>query len=288
MNTQMSRKFVRSITAAALSTVVLFTGWSAPPEAHAAANAVPSYEVKFLLDSNDVLNADGTLKGAVNSAFSVASSPERQLVEYFDTDSLDLNGEGWNARFRKKESKSNYELTYKKRFAVENGKLDDALTAANAAGFDASDDNYEAEVDWGYGKQTLSFSNTKKVDASKGLVLPSESEALKLLVSSIPGKLDKAVSKGWGTKMLKASYAHGPVQVSKYAGTFDGQEVDIEVWPIRSASGTGTEPLVEISFKTDDYAVASAERAKLMDKLDGEGWLIHADSLKTNLILERY
>lgn len=61
-----------------------------------------------------------------------------------------------------KENKSDYELTYKKRYPVVNGNIQAALTLANQEGFDASDDNYEAEVDWGYGKQTLSFSNTKR------------------------------------------------------------------------------------------------------------------------------
>lgn len=64
--------------------------------------------------------------------------------------------------FSQKDDKNNYELTYKKRYPVINGDINAALTLANQEGFDKSDDNYEAEIDWGYGKQTLSFSNTKK------------------------------------------------------------------------------------------------------------------------------
>ncbi|CAM3454408.1 MULTISPECIES: hypothetical protein [Saccharibacillus] len=288
MNTKSPNAFTKKLTVTALSAAVLFTSWSAAPQAHAASNATPTYEVKFLLDSSDVLNANGSLQASVNAAFEITSAPKRQLVEYFDTNAQDLNGEGWNVRFRKKEDKSDYELTYKKRFAVQNGQINDALSAANAAGFDSSDTNYEAEVDWGYGKQTLSFSNTKKVKASTGLILPSASKALELLVKEIPGKLEKTRSNGWGKDTLKKSRVHGPIEVTKYAGEFNGVEIDIEVLPLLNASGTGTEPLIEISFKTDDYSAAAANRTELMDELNAEGWLIPADSLKTNTILDRY
>lgn len=282
------RKFVKTVAVTVLGSTVLFTGWNTTPEADAASNAVPGYEVKFLLDSDEVLTSGGGLSSAVNQAFEIGSSPERLMVEYFDTDALELNEESWNVRLRKKESKSDYELTYKKRFDVQNGQIDAALTAANAAGFDSSDDNYKAEVDWGYGKQTLSFSVTKEKKASKGLSLPSDQKALEMLVNEIPGKLEKTRSKGWGKDTLEDARAYGPVLVTKYGGEFNGVDVDIEVWPILNASGTGTDSVVEISFKTDSYTEAASQRAELMDELESEGWLIPADSLKTNLILDRY
>lgn len=282
------RKLVKTVAVTVLGSAVLFTGWSTTPEVNAASNAVPGYEVKFLLDSDEVLTSGGGLSTAVNQAFDIASSPERLMVEYFDTDALELNDESWNVRLRKKESKSDYELTYKKRFDVQNGQIDAALTAANAAGFDSSDDNYKAEVDWGYGKQTLSFSVTKEKKASKGLSLPSDQKALEMLVNEIPGKLEKTRSKGWGKDTLEDARAYGPVLVTKYGGDFNGVDVDIEVWPILNASGTGNDSIVEISFKTDSYTEAASQRAELMDELESEGWLVPADSLKTNLILDRY
>ncbi|MCQ4085526.1 hypothetical protein [Saccharibacillus sp. JS10] len=282
------RKLVRKVTVTVLGSSLLLAGWSVLPEVNAASNAVPGYEVKFLMNANKVLTSGGGLNPAVNQNFDIVSSPERLLVEYFDTNSLDLGSEDWNVRLRKKESKSDYELTYKKRFDVQNGQIDAALTTANAVGFDSSDDNYKAEVDWGYNKQTLSFSVTKSKKASKGLSLPSNEKALEMLVSEIPGKLDKTRVKGWGTTTLQNSRAHGPVLVTKYSGDFNGIEVYIEVWPILNAAGTGTESLVEISFKTDQYAQAAAQRTQLMNELQSEGWLVPADSLKTNLILDRY
>lgn len=282
------RKLMKTAAVTVIGSAVLFTGWSTAPEANAASNAVPGYEVKFLLDSDEVLTSGGGLSSAVNQAFDIGSSPERLMVEYFDTDALDLNSESWNVRLRKKESKANYELTYKKRFDVQNGQIDAALSTANAAGFDSSDDNYKAEVDWGYSKQTLSFSVTKEKKASKGLSLPSDQKALEMLVAEIPGKLEKTRSKGWGKDTLEDARAYGPVSVTKYGGDFNGVDVDIEVWPILNASGTGTESVVEISFKTDSYSEAASQRAELMDELESEGWLVPADSLKTNLILDRY
>lgn len=281
-------KATKTFAIAVLSTVVLAASWQAPLKAEAAANAVPTYEVKFMLKADQVLNSDLTLQDEVLDVFEIEEPASYQLVEYFDTESQELNDSGWNVRFRKKEDKKKYELTYKKRYAITNGDITAALTQANLDGFSADDTNYEAEIDWGYGKQTLSFSNDKEEAASKGLTLPDSDDALEMLVDNIPGKLDKTNSNGWGTDTLEQSYAHGPIQVSKYTGTFEDLETDIELWPIVTEDGTGTENVIEISFKTDDYETAAASRADLLELLESYDWLVPADSLKTNLVLDRY
>ncbi|EHS59911.1 hypothetical protein [Paenibacillus sp. Aloe-11] len=281
-------RFTKVLSVLTLSAALLITGWKGAEPVQAAANATPSYEVKLLLDTTQVLNADGSLKGSVVNEFQINDEAQRLSVEYFDTDQLQLNGEGWNVRFRKKEDKKNYELTYKKRYTVTNGDIDSALTKANKEGFSASDDNYDAEVDWGYSKQTLSFSNDKKTNASKGLTLPSPDQALKQLLDNLPGKLQNWKSSNWGKKALADSRVRGPVQVSKYEGIFQGLDTDVEVWPIRSANGSGTDTIIEISFKTSDYSTAASNRTKLINLLQSKGWLVPADSLKTNLVLERY
>ena len=48
--------------------------------------------------------------------------------------------------------------------------------------------------------------------------------------------------------------------------------MSLEIWPIRNADGTGTENLIEISFKTSDVSVASQLRSELMDTLESNGW----------------
>ncbi|MBY0215884.1 CYTH domain-containing protein [Paenibacillus illinoisensis] len=262
--------------------------FQAPP-ASAAANAVPAYEVKFLAKPELVLNSDGTPRSEVIQTLSLDSTPRNISAEYFDTNALNLNQAGWDVRFRKKDDKNNYELTYKKRYPVINGDINAALTLANQEGFDASDDNYEAEIDWGYGKQTLSFSNTKKVDTqATGVQLPSEKDALDMLLDKLPGKLKNWSSSNWGKQTLSQSRAHGPVTFQRYAGTWNGQELSFEVWPIRNADGTGFENLVEVSFKTEDAAAVSGLRTELLQVLESNNWLIPADGLKTQTILERY
>ncbi|WP_315794257.1 CYTH domain-containing protein [Paenibacillus sp. BIC5C1] len=274
-----------------LSIVTLGSGLTflEAPQASAAANAVPAYEVKFLAKPELVLNTDGTPRSEVIQTLGLSSTARNISAEYFDTNTLNLDQQGWNVRFRKKDDKNNYELTYKKRYPVINGDVNAALTLANQEGFDASDDNYEAEIDWGYGKQTLSFSNTKKVDTkATGVQLPSQQEALSMLLDKLPGKLKNWSSSNWGKQQLTASRAYGPVTFQRYEGTWNGQELTLEVWPIRNAAGTGVENIVEISFKTTDSTAVSGLRTQLMQVLENKNWLIPADGLKTQLILERY
>jgi hypothetical protein len=62
----------------------------------------------------------------------------------------------------------------------------------------------------------------------------------------------------------------------------------VEVLPVKDSTGTGTEYVVELSFKTDNYADAAQLHADAVAVADGHGWLYHGDILKTQLILDRY
>lgn len=278
-----------------MATIVGFTAWGSGfagavlEPVSAAPNAVPSYEVKFIAKPEAVLTPEGNVQGEVIEQLGLASTPQAIGVAFYDTDELALNEQGWNVRFRKKEDKSNYELTYKKRYPILNGDIDAALTLANKEGFDSSDTNYEAEVDWGYSKQTLSFSNTKKISTNAvGAQLPSEQDMLTMLLDKLPGKLNKWSAPNWGKQILSQSRVYGPLVFYRYEGQWEGQKLTLEVWPIRNSEGTGTEDLVEISFKTDDRTTATILRSELMDLLELNGWLLPVDGLKTQLILERY
>ncbi|WP_197275057.1 hypothetical protein [Luteipulveratus halotolerans] len=118
--------------------------------------------------------------------------------------------------------------------------------------------------------------------------MPSESTGRTWLVNEIPGKLDDWGSNGWGGDTLSASRQHGPVTSTVWKGTWQGVEVDVEVLPVKAASGTGTENVVELSFKTDTQSQAASLRSQAISTTDGKGWLLHTDVLKTNLILNRY
>lgn len=248
--------------------------------------ATPNFEVKLSL--LDTALSSGEPSATLVSALSLASSSEERSYAYFDTDGKDLNGAGWAVRLRHKAGKD-LQLTYKKRYAV-SGSLNDALAQAQAEGFDSSDDNYEAQVDWSYGKQTLSFANTKKESAAgyAGTALPGVEEGLALLVDRIPGKLEDWNSKNWGKDTLKASRAHGPVTSRVWDGTWEGTEASIEVLPVKTADGSGTELFTEFSFKVDDEATAASLRDKAIAQMDASGWLDKDGDLKTSLVLDRY
>ncbi len=266
---------------------VLFGGVRAPL-ASAASNAEPNFEVKLDLVAA-ALDSSGAPTAEVRSAFGLGASPKALAYEYFDTSSLELKNAGWSVRLRHKDGKD-LDLDYKKRFAISGENIDAALTEADRQGFDSSDTNYAAQVDWTYEKMTLSFSNKKSESAKgyKGTRLPAESDARKLLVDRIPGKLSNWSERNWGRDQLAASRQHGPVEARDWSGSWQGTDIDLEVVPIRASSGSGTETVIELSFKTDTRDEARTLRDKAIDTLRSRGWLAPTDVLKTDLILTRY
>ncbi|MET9672801.1 hypothetical protein ABZY68_06835 [Streptomyces sp. NPDC006482] len=274
-------------SAIALTVAVALLAPTSP--AYAAANAVPTYEVKINL-TTAALDSAFVPSAAVKSAFGITGSAKARSYSYYDTDALALDAEGWSVRLRHK-SGSSFEETYKKRFPVTNGDIAAALTTANAAGFDSGDTNYDAEVDWGYAKQTLSFSTEKSHSASgySGTAMPLSTTGRTWLVNDIPGKLQDWGSVGWGKNTLQLSRAHGPVTAKVYGGAWGpSDDASIEVLPVVGAGGTGTEYVVELSFKTDSYADAADLHEDAIAVAEANGWLFHGDILKTQLILDRY
>ncbi|WP_248930278.1 hypothetical protein [Paenibacillus hamazuiensis] len=282
-------KWMAGLTAA-LCAVVMSASIMAPGPAKAASNMVPDYEVKLLMNPSAVLGTDYKLTSAVKSAFGMPDTVTKMNVQFLDTDSKDIYSNGWSPRVRKTEGESGFELTYKKRFPVVGDDIDAALTTANQDGFDSSDTNYEAQIEWGYQKKTLSVTRSKSGSKSgySGMDLPSLKDSRSLLINNAPGKFDDYVYNGWGTEMLGTSRIYGPVLAKRSIGTWSGLKTYIEVWPIKDAAGTGTEYVVEISFKTADRAVASQKHDELIAYLQSKGWFLPQDSLKTQLIMDRY
>jgi hypothetical protein len=257
---------------------------------HAASNMVPDYEVKLLLNPTAVLGTDNKLTPTVRSTFSMPTSVTKMNVQFLDTNAKAIYSAGWSPRIRKTEDDTDFELTYKKRYAITGGDIDAALTTANTEGFDSSDTNYEAQVEWGYQKQTLSISRKKEAsDSGYGAMdLPGTSNSRDMLIEEAPGKFDDWLYNGWGTSMLASSRIFGPVLAKRSVGTWSGMQLYIEVWPIKNAAGTGTEYIVEASFKTTSRTTASSKHDELVTFLQGKGWFLAQDSLKTQLIMDRY
>ncbi|HDR6297441.1 hypothetical protein QCI44_19630 [Bacillus cereus group sp. RP37] len=248
----------------------------------------PSFEVKLLLKPEQVLGYNKEMKQEVLEYFQAGTNYERIQVQFLDTENKNLSNEGWFARIRKKEFSKDFELTYKKRYPIQNGVIQDALEVAKKDGFDSKTDNYEAEVDWGFEKKTLSISNKKSYSA-KGygvLDLPNEQAAQNMLIEKLPGKMNKWLYTNWGEAMFKNSRIYGPVLMKRYTAQFENIKTNIEVWPLSNTGKIEDDFVIEVSFKTNEESIAKEQRELLMKSLEQKGWLLPKDSLKTELIFQ--
>jgi hypothetical protein len=251
----------------------------------------PDYEVKLLLDPSVVLDTDRNILSSVMTTFNIASAAIGMNIQFLDTDNREIYNSGWSARIRKLESSEKIELNYKKRYTVTDANIDDALTTANEDGFDAGETKWDAQVDWGYEKLTLSISRDKKTlgGGLSGLSLPDVEVAREILVKEVPNKFDNCRAEGWGTAALSRSRVFGPVLAKRFVGAWgDISKLYIEIWPIFISSKGVTEHIVEVSFKEDDQKTASVRRNDLISLLRERGWLLPRDSLRTQLIMDNY
>ncbi|SFC69742.1 hypothetical protein SAMN04488168_10819 [Bacillus sp. 491mf] len=248
----------------------------------------PNFEVKLLLKPEQVINDKGKLNKSVLEYFQASSSSEKINVQFLDTNEKDLYDAGWTARIRKKESEQDFELTYKKRYPIQNDDIQEALVLAKKVGFDQKSNNYEAQIDWGFEKKTLSISN-KKSHQAKGyglLQLPGEKEARKMMIDKLPDKMNNWLYKNWAKNILNQSHIFGPVLVDRYQGKYNKLNTDIEVWPLDHTGNKEEDYIVEVSFKVNDEKTARKQRELFIQALQKQGWLLPKDSLKTELILK--
>ncbi|RBP20609.1 MULTISPECIES: hypothetical protein [Bacillus] len=257
-------------------------------EGFAASPMKPSFEVKLLLKPEQVLGYNKEMNQEVLEYFQAGTNYERIQVQFLDTANKSLSNEGWFARIRKKEFSKDFELTYKKRYPIQNVMIQDVLEVAKKDGFDSKTDNYEAEIDWGFEKKTLSISNKKSYSA-KGygvLDLPNEQAAQNMLIEKLPGKMNKWLYTNWGEEMLKDSHIYGPVLMKRYTGEFENIKTNIEIWPLSNTGKIEDDFVIEVSFKTTEESIATKQRELLMASIEKKGWLLPKDSLKTELIFQ--
>ncbi|PON22605.1 hypothetical protein TGAM01_v208494 [Trichoderma gamsii] len=251
---------------------------------------VPDYEVHLLLDPTVVLDSSFKLTPTVLSTFAMPTTVTKINVQYIDTVSEDLYNNGWSCRIRNIENESGFDLTYKWRLPVSNGDINGALNTAFNDGWNSGQGNYDAQIDWLYASQTLSIQRdyTASSKGYSGTDDPDEADSRSMLESNAPGMFDDWVSNNWGTDMLESGVIYGPVLTKRSVGTWNGVELDIEVWPIENSSGTGIEYIVEASFKTDNYTFASDGRAELISLFQNEGWFLAESVSKEDLVMENY
>ncbi|KAH8647768.1 hypothetical protein BX600DRAFT_475832 [Xylariales sp. PMI_506] len=251
---------------------------------------VPNYEVHLQLDPSVVLNTDYRLVATVTEAFSMPSTVTKINVQYIDTVDEVLYDSGWSCRIRNTENESGFDLTYKWRLEIEDGDIDGALETAYEDGWNSGQGNYQAQVDWYYTFQELSISRDYTASSSgySGTDDPDEADSRSMLEDNAPKMFDNWVSDGWGTTELESGLIYGPVLTKESVGTWNGVELDIEIWPIENSAGTGIDYLVEASFKTDNYTFASTGRDQLIEYLQDEGWFLAEGNSKEALVMANY
>lgn len=290
MYTTPMKRMVKTAFAGTVAAALLAAPFLHSQSAYAAVGT-PNYEVKLALDPALVLDSSHNLASAVRSEFGTGSSYKSYRVQYMDTAAQSMQGQGWSERIRKRDDQSNHEIQYKKRYDVVNGDINAALTQAAGEGLDSSS-GFDFQVDWGYSKQTLSIDYEKDATISgysgSGLKMPNEAASRTVSAANAPSKFANWTSTGWGTTQLNNAVVYGPVDFKRYEGTFEDLDLDIEVWTVINEAKTGNEFWVEASFKTDSYSEASSTRTALMNELNGKGWLIPQDLLRTSQIIERY
>ena len=241
-----------------------------------------TFEVKFLLDSEKVLDQDKVPVNDFQELFAVEKTNPR-IVLYVDNGSRTFNNGGWINRVREKDGKKNIEIAYKKRYAVQGTDIDAAIRQAVKDNPMIADRGYEAEIDWGYDKMTLSFTYEVKIDKPEGgMKLMKDDDFVSLVLANMPDE-----EGGWMFARLKSAMIAnariaGPVDYIRYTGSYKGVEIDIEVWDVKGTF------ITELSFTADDIGNASSLRNELMELLDSRGILLKEDSLKTQIILDAY
>jgi hypothetical protein len=94
------------------------------------------------------------------------------------------------------------------------------LAIAAEDGFDSATTIYEAQVDLGYKKKTLSANRDELHPDSEhdAMDLPSEEHSRKMLTEYAPEKFDNWVEKQEVTDKLKESRIYGPGLAERYVG----------------------------------------------------------------------
>ncbi|MBR4080384.1 MAG: hypothetical protein IKK21_01190 [Clostridia bacterium] len=245
---------------------------------------VEGVEVKYLLDPAKVLDAEGKPTEEVLKLLGWTGKVKNRGMQFLDVEGKLYNEAGWSNRVRIKQGDDEYDITFKKRYAVENGDIAAALALAEADGFVKGLEDYEAELDWGYNKLTLSISYEESVDkvGYDDTVLPSLEDSIAFVQANMP-EFVKAVD----ADITKAVLC-GPVYYPRYTGELAGMELDIEICAITNQKTGETEYIFEVAFSTDTYEEAVGKRDEIMKILDDAGVLLKEDGLKTNKILNAY
>jgi hypothetical protein len=243
------------------------------------------FEIKFLLDSDQVLTDEHLLTDDFRALIGAGTDYRSIDVIYLETEGRDFLNEGWVNRIRWKENKKKIECTCKKRYSLSGedaAAIRAALAQAEADGFVFSDTAYSAQIDWGFSKMTLSAEKevSGKYKDYRSLSQYSTADAIKFFEKTMPDEERDWGEKRWGAAMLAQAQKVGPLQYRRIKGSWEGTEADVEIWPMKDGY------ITELSFKVTGLAAASVLRERMTALLEEKGVLLHMDSLKTQTILD--
>jgi hypothetical protein len=251
--------------------------------------ASADYELKLLIDPDRTLDAGGDPTTALRASFAI-DERQKVVMQFLDSARLELERVQWNVRIRAFRDEDKLQLTYKKRYPISENDIDTALARAVEDGFEADSEAYEAQVEWGFERKTLSISRKTELASSESdpLDLPGERKSREICTAAIPSRLEQEASQAWVRAVFEHAHLYGPVSGDRWKGKWNGKKVSIEVWQIRGEPGNEDERVVEVSLKEDDRDDARAIQAELQTFLEEKNWLLPRDALKTTTILERY
>ena len=287
--------------------------FSAP--AYAETPLPSSYELKFLLDSDKVLDQEHRVKDTYRNMFSFGDAVyQENEVVYLETTDRDFYKAGWINRVRLKGAaeaatgERALERTCKKRYSVSGASLEainETLDLARSQGLAPDQNADKVEADWGYGQIALSLTyESDDACPYDALTKYSREDLINTINAAMPAEEKNWGSDQWGTDSLKKAVLAGPLTFLRLKGgkwkSGTGEtikKIRIEIWPIPDRNSGRVNYLTELSFKFEAKNGESAEEAfekvsalrKLLgDYLDGEGILLHKDFLKTTAILDSY
>ncbi|EMN7732623.1 hypothetical protein WB980_006120 [Bacillus cereus] len=237
------------------------------------------YEVKFFLQSNQILNEKHELQESVKNELKITKA-EQRYIQFIDTVNKEMYQVGWILRNRKVDD--GQELTYKKRYPITNDDIEAMLVQAKEDGFDLNSTKFEPEVDWGFTKKTLSLSFDTINTAPDSSNPMSIQELREKLLQNAPEEFRNWKMGGTTQDKINEAIVYGPVFERKYTGEWQGHKVKVEIWSMDSCS----EVIVEVSLKKfNEKDVAIQQHQQLKEFLSEKKWLLEKDILKTEWVL---
>lgn len=247
------------------------------------------YEAKLVLEPALVLE-NGKPKGLLKDVFRFPDQPvERMMVGFLDDVARTARGADWTFRVRRKTQKK-LEITYKRRFHA--GSADANHAAAAARGFHGLT-GWESEMEWG-DQETLSWSIEEKGPKNENETapsLPALADLRSLAKEKLPAHVgEPALPRAKAQEILGSAHLYGPVLAERWEAPWTAPEstqltLVLEVWHLKAASGTGTEPFVEISFKMPGGR-PDPQKAELFRLLKDA--VAARGALKTDEVFKRY